>query len=86
MSDNPVFSEKSFKVNPQDLTEKPMTLNGTIIKTFILTLIVCLAGAYSWSQGKLHPNLIGLFVMGGGLLGFAIALITTFKKEKQITI
>ena len=33
MSDNPVFSEKSFKVNPQDLTEKPMTLNGTIIKT-----------------------------------------------------
>ncbi len=81
MSDNPVFSEKSFKVNPQDLTEKPMTLNGTIIKTFILTLIVCLAGAYGWSQGKLHPNLIGLFVMGGGILGFAIALITTFKKE-----
>ena len=61
-----------------------MTINGTVNKTGQMLLLVVLTGAFSWHQtfgadGAVNPS-IGLYVWGGALSGFVIALATIFKK------
>ena len=61
-----------------------MTINGTVNKTGLMLLLVVLTGAFSWHQtfgadGAVNPS-IGLYVWGGALSGFVIALATIFKK------
>ncbi len=61
-----------------------MTINGTVNKTGLMLLLVVLTGAFSWHQtfgadGAVNPS-IGLYVWGGALAGFVIALATIFKK------
>lgn len=52
-----------------------MTVNGTITKTFILTLLVVGSAAYTWS----NPNPIFMWV---GLIGGLIAaLVTVFRPQ-----
>lgn len=61
-----------------------MTLNGTVNKTGFLLLLTVLTAAFAWSQaltpqGELAPG-FGVYVWGGLLGGFAIAMVTVFKK------
>lgn len=62
-----------------------MTLNGTVNKTGILLLLTVLTAAFSWSQafgadGQPSPY-VGVYVWGGAIGGFLIALATILKKE-----
>ncbi|AKC85751.1 Bax inhibitor-1/YccA family protein [Pseudoxanthomonas suwonensis] len=61
-----------------------MTLTGTSNKTGLLLLLAVLTGTWSWSQafgadGTVNPA-IGVYLWGGLLTGFALALVTIFKK------
>jgi uncharacterized YccA/Bax inhibitor family protein len=61
-----------------------MTLNGTVNKTGFLLLLTVLTAAFAWSQaltptGELAPG-FGIYVWGGAIGGFIIALVTVFKK------
>ncbi|MBO9716553.1 MAG: Bax inhibitor-1/YccA family protein [Pseudoxanthomonas sp.] len=61
-----------------------MTLAGTSNKTGVLLLLAVLTGTWSWSQafaadGTVNP-LLGAYLWGGVLAGFALALVTIFKK------
>ncbi len=62
-----------------------MSLNGTVNKTGMLLLMTVLTAAFAWSQtmtptGEVAPGAMG-YLLGGGIGGFILALITIFKKE-----
>ena len=60
-----------------------MTLSGTVNKTGILLLLAVLTAAFAWSQIEFTeegPVGAGLYMWGGLIGGFVLALVTTFKK------
>ncbi|RZA35896.1 MAG: Bax inhibitor-1/YccA family protein [Lysobacteraceae bacterium] len=60
-----------------------MTLNGTVNKTGILLLLAVLTAAFAWNQIQFTEQGAvggGLYLWGGLIGGFVLALITTFKK------
>lgn len=77
-SGNPALSEETFQQAGGIRTasaEDSMTVSGTINKTGILFLILLLGASISWSA----PS--PLFVWGGAIGGFILAMVTIFKKE-----
>lgn len=81
-SSNPAFTKDAFRV--EGLTRAGstvMTINGTVNKTFLMTILVVLGAAYTWNlmiQGNMTA--VNGYMIGGGIGGFIIALITIFKK------
>ncbi len=83
-SSNPALNEQTFR-NETALVagENVMTLQGTINKTFLLTLLVG-GGAlltWNWFFDPTKAGLVMPFMVGGGVLAFIFALITAFKKS-----
>ena len=66
-----------------------MTLNGTVNKTGFLLLLSLLTAAFAWNQSTITlPNGemaaaagAAVYVIGGAIGGFVLALVTVFKKE-----
>ena len=91
-SGNPVLKDSTF-LDLSSGTVYPgsanaMTLNGTVNKTGFMLLLLVLTAAFSWSQAVAHtpdgpmlaPGAI-LYILGGGIGGFVLAMVTIFKKE-----
>ncbi len=60
-----------------------MTLNGTVNKTGILLLLAVMTAAFAWNQiefTEAGASGGGLYLWGGLIGGFVLALVTTFKK------
>ncbi len=62
-----------------------MTLNGTVNKTAFLLVLTVLTAAFAWSQtitaqGEVAPG-ASLYLWGGVIGGFILAMVTVFKKE-----
>ncbi len=75
-SGNPTLSEKTFQqVGRAVPADGSMTIAGTINKTVVLFLILLLGASISWYQP--WP----VFVWGGAIGGFIVAMVTIFKKE-----
>jgi uncharacterized YccA/Bax inhibitor family protein len=56
-----------------------MTVQGTVLKTTLLVVILLLAAAYTWSQASAgSTNLVYGLLIAGGIGGFITALITIF--------
>jgi len=79
-SSNPALSESTFQSEPRSL-DQPMTLRGTVNKTFLLTAIVAVAGAFAWSHCQSSPSSAGLFITAGAIGGLVISLVTIWKKH-----
>jgi uncharacterized YccA/Bax inhibitor family protein len=87
-SGNPALKESTFldlgsgAVVARD--GEAMTLNGTINKTGILLLLTVLTAAFSWNQALGPDGLpapgFAVYMWGGAIGGFVLALITVFKK------
>ncbi len=88
-SGNPVLSESTFldlgsgTVVSRDAGA--MTINGTVNKTAFLLLLTVLTAAFAWSQaftsaGEIAPG-FSIYMWGGAIGGFILALVTVFKKE-----
>ena len=78
---NPVLNEK-FLENERILTGEPMTVNGSISKTYILFGILLIAAVYSWNLIANGMNDLALqLAYGGGIAGFVLALIIIFTKK-----
>jgi len=62
--------------------EQAMTLDGTVNKSGLLLLLLVMAAGWSWrvfiTQGV---EATAPYLWGGALGGFAVALVTVFKKE-----
>ena len=89
-SGNPALKESTFldlasgSVVSRD--GEAMTLNGTVNKTGFLLLLTILTAAFAWSQvefgtdGRPQPG-FGMYMWGGLIGGFILAMVTVFKKE-----
>src|SRR3546814_15640178 len=60
-----------------------MTLNGTVGKTAILLVLAVMTAAFAWNKVEITPDGMvgGLYVWGGLIGGFILAMVTIFKKE-----
>ncbi len=76
-SGNPALRADVFAQAPRSgAIGDAMTINGTVGKTAFSLLLVVLAASLTWSQ---TPN--PLIMIGGGLGGFIVAMVTIFKKQ-----
>jgi uncharacterized YccA/Bax inhibitor family protein len=78
---NPVLNDKTFDsflgvASPEDT----MTVNGTVNKTGVLLVCVLAGAAWTWSRFTMaDPGEAMPYLVGGGIVGFVLALVTTFK-------
>ena len=72
-SGNPVLSKKTF--SNTILTDNQMTIEGTVNKTAISLLLLLVTGYFTFDL--ISP----FFLIGSGIGGFILAIITVFKKE-----
>ncbi|MDH5823779.1 Bax inhibitor-1/YccA family protein [Luteimonas sp. RD2P54] len=88
-SGNPALKESTFldlgSGSVVSRAGETMTLNGTVNKTAILLLLTVMTAAFAWTQaltptGELAPG-FNVYVWGGAIGGFIVALVTIFKKE-----
>ncbi len=77
---NPALSEKVFS-SAGISASQPMTLQGTINKTFYLLLFVCLSGSYTWSKAQSNPSAAIGWAVGGMIIGTIFFFITFFKPQ-----
>lgn len=80
---NPALNKKTFEsIGYTSKNENLMTLQGTVNKTGFLLTFLILAAAYTWNLyfETGNPAAIMPWLIGGGIGGFIVALITTFKK------
>jgi uncharacterized YccA/Bax inhibitor family protein len=80
-SGNPVLGEKAFRglTLSGDSTER-MTLKRTMNKTGLLMLLVLAGAYYTWDMFSKGQD-TKIFMFGGMIGGFILALVTVFKKE-----
>ncbi len=88
-SSNPALKDSTFldlsSGNVVAGDQGTMSLNGTVNKTGMLLLMTVLTAAFAWSQtmtptGEVAPGAMG-YLLGGGIGGFILAMVTIFKKE-----
>lgn len=78
---NPTLSDHVFeKSRTGNAADGVMTLNGTVLKTAILTLLLVTAASWSWGQVSMAnpPSWFGAALKFGWLVPFALALIIGF--------
>ena len=78
-SGNPALRSRTFKGFGHVETGKVMTIQGTVNKTAISLLLVMISATYTWNMPIDDPR-AGLFILGGIMGGFIVALVTIFKK------
>ena len=82
---NPALSSKVF--TGLEPTTDTMSIQGTVNKTLILLLLVCVSAAWIWNRFYSAPEPsqaladISLWMFGGAIGGFIVALVTIFKKS-----
>jgi len=82
MTGNPTLTQKTFTEAGRVVPGEAMTVQGTVNKTAILLLLTTAAAAYTWQlYWKGDTAAAGLWITGGAIGGFIVALITIFKKE-----
>jgi len=81
---NPVLNEKVFldaaRTGP---AQEPMTLSGTVSKSFTLLTLLMMSASWIWYLGSTggSPGAMMAWAAGGSIAGFIVALVTIFKKE-----
>jgi len=81
---NPTLNSNTFSGLAS--SAEAMTIQGTVNKTFLLLILCTLSAAWIWSRfyGAVEPSQmesLPLWMIGGALGGFIMALITIFKKS-----
>ena len=78
---NPALSSKSFE--NLVITDEKMTINGTVNKTALSLLILIVGAYYTWNLFYEQGDISAVYpwMIGGGIGGFIVALITIFKKK-----
>ncbi len=86
---NPALNRKTFIGFTVDAGSPVMTLSGTVNKIFIMLLLVAAGALYTWrlafatleADPAVAPRAILPWMIGGGIGGFILALITIFKRS-----
>lgn len=82
-SSNPVLQTNTFSRPEAELgLDQLMTVQGVIWKTFLLLSLVVLGAGWTWGlfvKGGNNPAIVNGWMLGGAILGFILALATSFK-------
>lgn len=79
-SRNPMFSEKMMQ-SVVNINSEPMTIQGALNKTFILTLVLLVSAAAVWYEHSLgYIDKVNMLTIGGLIIGFILAMVIIFKK------
>lgn len=86
---NPALNKNTFASFGTAAEGQTMTLSGTVNKIFILLLLVLAGAIYTWrlafeaisTDSLTASRAIIPWMIGGGLGGFVVALITVFKRR-----
>jgi len=84
-SSNPVMSGKVFeKAGSVAAGSGVMTINGTILKTGIMLLLVIASAAYTWKLVVgADAGRAGTLAIGGAIGGFIMAMVTVFRPRSS---
>jgi len=80
---NPILNEDFARAEERVLSAPPMTINGTINKTFLLFAFAAIPAFYTWSQflaGFVDKAMMLTTI--GAIVGFIMAMIIAFSKNK----
>ena len=82
-SSNPTLSDKIFDDAGAVQRSQAMTIQGTVDKLFILTVLMVAAAVVTWNWvGTPERAALGLaLALGGALVGFVVGLITCFARS-----
>lgn len=81
---NPILNEK-FVEQERVLEGEPMTVNGTIQITAFLGILLVAAAAFTWTRMTLGYTDLAIMLTGGGaIVGFILALIISFTRNKYL--
>lgn len=81
---NPILNN-NFGSQERVLEGEPMTINGTLQITAFLGLLLVAAAAFVWSRYTLGYMDLAVMLTGGGVIvGFILALIIAFTKNKYL--
>ncbi|MDO1527472.1 Bax inhibitor-1/YccA family protein [Fulvimonas sp. R45] len=84
-SSNPVLQDKAFRGLPA--TGERMTMNGIIARTGLLLVLALITGGWTWhhfvevaQEGGLPAGMAAIspYLWGGLIVGFVLALVTSF--------
>lgn len=80
---NPILNENRFNEQERILEGMPMTINGTIQITAFLGLLLICAASFVWTRMASGYTDLAMMLTGGGwLVGFILALIISFTRNK----
>lgn len=78
---NPALRDEVFTgLYTRDRTQA-MTFQGVVSKTAILLVLMLIAAGWTWSlvATAKNPGLVGPLMIGGAIVGFVVAIVTSFK-------
>jgi uncharacterized YccA/Bax inhibitor family protein len=80
---NPALGAKTFADVSRDPSAPAMTLEGTVNKAALLLFLVVVPAAWVWPQVRtaFDQSAAGPWILVGAIGGFAVAVVTIFKKE-----
>ena len=76
-SSNPILKPEVFSQAGAYAGSEVMTVKGTIDKTFVLLCLLVVGAGLVWGQ----PLKFSPWAMPAAIIGFILALITTFKRD-----
>ena len=80
-NNNPVIQENALRGGNYTTIGAPMTIGGSIVKTFVLLLFLIIPAFVTWYQFSLgYMDKVQFIMMAGLIVGFILALIITFKQ------
>lgn len=79
---NPILNDNFGRADERVLSSAPMTVNGTINKTFLLFVFAAVPALYTWNQfmsGFMDKAMMLTTI--GAIVGFVIAMIVAFTRN-----
>lgn len=82
MTSNPMAQSAIYQ-NISGVSEKPMTVAGTINKTMLLLAVTALTAIYTWNLAMTgFMDKVTIFIFGGMIAGLVLAIAMRFKPEQ----
>lgn len=82
-SANPVLTLDTFRRDGTLTKSESMTMQGVVVKTFVLLMLVLLTASWVWfkfyKSGGTDASVVAPWMMGGVIGGLVLALVTAFK-------
>lgn len=78
---NPAFRAPGFRSAVATAGSQPMTVNGTLGKSFVLLVLLLITAGWCWSRLYVtgSPAAVAPYLLGGVLGGLVFGLVTAFK-------